>query len=184
MPLERTLNASKQTQKMIRTENVYKIGRLGKPHGVKGEITLMFSDDAFDRVDADYLVLLIDGILVPFFIEEYRFRNNETALMKFCDVDSQDAARELTGCDVFFPRDHSDADEENVSWAEIVGYRLIDARSGREAGTIASVDDSTLNILFCLTDGKLIPANEELITDVDTDKRQITIDLPEGILDL
>lgn len=169
---------------MIRGEEVYKIGRLGKPHGVKGEITMQVDDDVFDRVDADYLVLLIDGILVPFFIEEYRFRSNETALMKFCDVDCEDAARELTGCDVFFPRDRSDADEENVSWAEIVGYRLVDARSGREAGTIASVDDSTLNILFCLTDGKLIPANEELITDVDTGNRQITIDLPEGILDL
>jgi 16S rRNA processing protein RimM len=169
---------------MIRSEEVYKIGVFNKPHGIKGELQFTFTDDIFDRVNCDYLICLLDGILVPFFIEEYRFRSNETALMKFCDLDSQDAARELTGCDVFFPRDHSDADEENVSWAEIVGYRLIDARSGREAGTIASVDDSTLNILFCLTDGKLIPANEELITDVDTDKRQITIDLPEGILDL
>ena len=34
-----------------------------------------FSDDVFDRVDADYVVLLVDGILVPFFIEEYRFRS-------------------------------------------------------------------------------------------------------------
>ena len=169
---------------MIRSEEVYKIGRLGKPHGVKGEISFMFSDDVFDRVEPDYLVLLVDGILVPFFIEEYRFRSNETALMKFCDIDSQDAARELTGCDVYFPRQLSDADEEGVSWAEMVGYQLVDGRTGRAAGTIASVDDSTLNMLFELTDGKLIPASEELITDVDTDKRQITIDLPEGILDL
>jgi len=151
---------------------------------VKGEVSFAFDDNVFDRVDADYLVLLIDGILVPFFIEEYRFRNNDTALMKFCDIDSQDAARELTGCDVYFPRRLSDADDESVSWAEIVGYALIDSRTGRTVGTIASVDDSTLNILFELTDGKLIPASEELITDVDTDKRQITIDLPEGILDL
>lgn len=52
---------------MIRQEEVFKIGKIGKPHGVKGEVSLMFEDDVFDRVDADYLVLLIDGILVPFF---------------------------------------------------------------------------------------------------------------------
>ena len=54
---------------MIRQEEVFKIGKIGKPHGVKGEVSLMFEDDVFDRVDADYLVLLIDGILVPFFFE-------------------------------------------------------------------------------------------------------------------
>ena len=55
---------------MIRTEEVYKIGKIGKPHGVRGEVSLMFSDDVFDRVDADYLVLMVDGILVHFFFEE------------------------------------------------------------------------------------------------------------------
>ena len=73
---------------MIKKEEVYKIGRLGKAHGVKGEVSLQFDDDIFDRVDADYLVLEIDGILVPFFMEEYRFRSDVVALVKFCDVDS------------------------------------------------------------------------------------------------
>lgn len=47
---------------MIRRDDVYKIGKLGKPHGVKGEITFAITDDVFDRVDADYLILDIDGI--------------------------------------------------------------------------------------------------------------------------
>ena len=48
---------------MIRRDDVYKIGRLGKAHGIKGEITFPFEDDVFDRVDADYLILDIDAIL-------------------------------------------------------------------------------------------------------------------------
>ena len=40
---------------MIKKEEVYKIGRLGKAHGVKGEVSFQFDDDIFDRVDADYL---------------------------------------------------------------------------------------------------------------------------------
>ena len=97
---------------MIRQEEVYKIGRLGKAHGVKGEVSLQFDDDIFDRVDADYLVLDIDGILVPFFMEEYRFRSDAVALVKFEDIDTQQRASELTGCDVYFPRALADEDEE------------------------------------------------------------------------
>ena len=169
---------------MIREEEVYKIGRLGKTHGVKGEVSFLFDDDVFDRVDADYLVLMVDGILVPFFIEEYRFRSDTTAIVKFCDIDTQERARELTGCDVYFPRKLADSDEGNMSWAEIVGYSIVDASTGRTVGKIASIDDSTINILFCLEDGTLIPASEELITDIDQEKRIITIDIPEGLLEL
>jgi 16S rRNA processing protein RimM len=78
----------------------------------------------------------------------------------------------------------AEGDEEQLSWAAIVGFELIDANSGKSAGRIASVDDATINILFELEDGKLIPASEELITNVDTKKQQIFINLPEGILEL
>ena len=169
---------------MIRREEVYKIGKLGKTHGVIGEISFLFDDDVFDRTDADYLILDIDGILVPFFIEEYRFKTDSNALMKFDGIDSQERARELTGCDVYFKRDQSDEDSEHISWAKIIGYKLTDAETSAEIGTIAAVDDSTINILFELEDGKLIPASEELITNVDTKKHQIEINLPEGILEL
>ena len=138
----------------------------------------------FDRVDADYLILDIDGILVPFFLEEYRFKSEANALVKFDGIDTLERAKELTGCEVYFPRELTDEDSEHISWAEIVGYQLIDAETGSVAGTIASVDDSTLNTLFELEDGRLIPASEELITHIDTKKHQIEIKLPEGILEL
>ena len=169
---------------MIRKEEVYKIGKLGKAHGVKGEISFLFDDDVFDRTDADYLVLDIDDIMVPFFIEEYRFKTDDNALIKFEGIDTQERARELTGCDVYFPRELAESDEEHLSWAAIRGFELIDANTGKSAGRIASVDDATINILFELEDGKLIPASEELITNVDTKKQQIFINLPEGILEL
>jgi 16S rRNA processing protein RimM len=187
---------------MIKESEVYRIGRLGKAHGIKGEVSFQFDDDVFDRVDADYLVLDIDGILVPFFMEEYRFRSNSVCLVKFCDVDTQQRASELTGCDVYFPRALADDDDENLSLASLVGFTIVsapDASSemsapdgssemsapdGFPVGTIAAIDDQTANILFELEDGTLIPANDDLIIDIDTTKRQITMSLPEGLLAL
>ena len=100
---------------MINSEDVYKIGTLGKIHGVKGEINFTFTDDVFDRVDADYLILSLDEIFVPFFIEEYRFRSNERVLIKFCDVDTTDRAQELVGTEVFFPYSLSDKSMDEIA---------------------------------------------------------------------
>ena len=179
---------------MIKPEDVYKIGRLGKAHGVKGEVSFQFDDDIFDRVDADYLVLDIDGILVPFFMEEYRFRNDTVCLVKFCDIDTQQRAQELTGCDVYFPRALAEEADNDLSLASLVGFTIINDGDGKTAahtvpddlvvGTIASIDDTTANILFELEDGRLIPANDDLIVDIDTEHRQIRMNIPEGLLDI
>ena len=168
---------------MIKQEEVFKIGRLGKPHGVKGEVTMQVDDDVFDRVDADFLVLRVDGILVPFFMEEYRFKTDATALIKFEDVDTVERARELTNCEVFFPRQLADNDEDDY-WTFFVGFELKDAATGRTVGRIASVDDSTANVLFCLENGSLIPAIDDLVVNIDAAAQRITMRLPEGLLSL
>jgi len=169
---------------MIKDCDVYKIGRIGKPHGVKGEVQVQIDDDVFDRVDAEYLVLRIDGILVPFFMEEYRFKSDDIALVKFCDIDSQEKVRELTGCEVLFPRSLAEAEEHDLTYAELVGYSVVDAIYNKVLGKIAFVDDATENILFELEDGILLPAPDELIVEIDQEKRVITMNVPEGLLSM
>ncbi len=168
---------------MIKSEEVYRIGRLGKTHGVKGEVSFQFDDDIFDQVDCDYLVLDVDGILVPFFIEEYRFRSDSVALVKFEDIDTQQRAAELTGCDVYFPRALA-AEDESPSLTMLVGFDIVEANGGTTVGRVAAIDDSTANLLFELEDGRLIPANDDLIEDIDTQQQKITMSLPEGLLTL
>lgn len=167
---------------MIKEDEVYKIGRIGKPHGISGEVTLRFSDDVFDRVDADYLVLMVDGILVPFFIEGYRFRSDEVALVKFEDIDTKDRASELTGCDVFFPRHLADAGDDVLTWSQIVGYDIVDVLSDKTIGRIEAVDETTINTLLELSDGTLIPAADEFIEDIDHEERKLMMRLPEGLV--
>jgi 16S rRNA processing protein RimM len=171
---------------MISQENVYKIGILGKPHGIKGELSFMFNDDVFDRVDADYLIVLIDGILVPFYIEEYRFHGNDTALVKFYDIDDSDRARDLTGCEIYFPKALSDVDDFDNSWESIVGFDVFNGDN--YIGAIASVDTSTENILLSVftNDGNeiLIPAAEEFMKNIDADKKKLVMELPDGLLDV
>ncbi|WP_072529760.1 ribosome maturation factor RimM [Bacteroides ilei] len=170
---------------MIRKEEVFKIGVINKPHGIKGEVSLTFTDDIFDRVDCDYLVLMMDGILVPFFIEEYRFRSDDVVLMKFEGIDTAEKARMLTNVQVFFPKKYMEEQDEITSWNFFVGFKVDDVRHG-DLGIVTDVDDTTLNVLFVIEkEGEelLLPAHEEFIVGVDRHNRILTVDIPEGLLD-
>ena len=173
---------------MIKKEEVYKIGLFNKPHGIHGELQFTFTDDIFDRVDCDYLICLLDGIFVPFFIEEYRFRSDSTALVKLEGIDTAERGRMFTNVEVYFPVKHAEeAEDGELSWNFFVGFRMEDVRHG-ELGEVVEVDTTTVNTLFVVEqeDGEelLIPAQEEFIVEINQEKKLITVELPEGLLNL
>lgn len=173
---------------MIRREDVYKIGIFNKPHGIHGELSFTFTDDVFDRVECDYLICLLDGIFVPFFMEEYRFRSDSTALVKLEGVDTAERARMFTNIEVYFPVEHADEDAGpgELSWDFFVGFRVEDVRHG-ELGEVVEVDTSTVNTLFVIEkagEELLLPAQEEFIVNIDRMHRVITVNVPEGLLSL
>lgn len=163
-------------------EEVYKIGKLGKAHGIKGEVSMQVDDDIFDRTDAEFLILELDGIMVPFFMEEYRFKSDDTALIKFEGVDTQERARELTGADVYFPAPTDSSQDHEISYAMLVGFNVINSNNGKTIGKIAFIDEQTINTMFELNDGTLLPASEELIEGVDIENKNISLNIPDGLL--
>ncbi|MCD7901367.1 MAG: ribosome maturation factor RimM [Bacteroides sp.] len=172
---------------MIRNEEVYKIGMFNKPHGIHGELSFTFTDDIFDRVDNDYFVCLLDGIFVPFFIEEYRFRSDTTALVKLEGINSTEKARLFTNVDVYFPVKYAEEQEvSGLTWHFFIGF-ILQTTEGDSLGEIIDIDDSTSNILFVVNHDDrelLIPAQEEFITDIDQIHKLMTVNLPEGLLTL
>ncbi|SHF05924.1 16S rRNA processing protein RimM [Bacteroides faecichinchillae] len=172
---------------MIKKEEVYRIGIFNKPHGIHGELQFTFTDDIFDRADCDYLVCQLDGIFVPFFIEEYRFRSDSTALVKLEGVDTAERARMFTNVDVYFPVEHVDeAEAGELSWNFFIGFRMEDVHHGL-LGEVVDVDITTVNTLFVVEqEGEelLVPAQEEFILGIDQEKKLITVELPEGLLNL
>lgn len=171
---------------MIRKEDVYRIGQLTKPHGIKGEVAFSFTDDIFDRTDeCDYLVCLMDGIMVPFFMEEYRFKSDTVALVKFEGVDTAEQARRFTNIEVYYPTRYAEESDE-LSWSYFVGFRIEDKHLGL-LGKVEEIDETTINTLFVIRrpDGEelLIPAQEAFITDMDHKQRVIRTDLPKGMVE-
>lgn len=173
---------------MIREEEVFKIGQFAKPHGIKGEISLVTNSDVLEDAEDPYLVCEMDGILVPFFVEEFRYKTDTVTLVKLEGVDSEVDARMFVNKEVFYSLDAVDEDDlvGDMTWDSFIGYTVVDERHG-SLGKVTGVDESTINVLLSVDhDGEelLIPAAEELITDADHEARRLTVLLPDGLLDL
>lgn len=173
---------------MIKKEDIVGIGRFAKPHGIKGEINLILSKEvAFDEWDEPYILCEIEGILVPFYIEEYRYKSDTTLLVKMEKIDSDEAARTFTNHEVYcLPEVVSENDDDMLSWTHFIGYTVFD-NTHALLGEITDIDESTINTLLIINrkdNELLIPATEELILSVDHTHKQLVVEILEGLLDL
>ncbi len=169
---------------MITPSETIEIGKLRKPHGTRGEIQCTLINDWLDVAEPEYLILEIDNILVPFYLEEYRYKNDETVLLTFEDITNEEKAAQLVGNRVFLHQNQLPADAEvTLSPTSLIGYTVIDTQHGN-IGTITDIDTSTLNTLFSLSSGIIFPAHDDFVVDIDTEKHILTVTLPEGMLSL
>ena len=172
---------------MISEKDILPVGRTQKPYGIKGEIVLLFDQAAYAEADTEYYFLEIDGIPVPFFVEEFTFSTGVSARVKFEEVNDEKAASRYVNLTVFLPREVVSQVEREAEddWNNFVGYTVVD-QHGETLGIIEEVDDTTLNVLFVVKKGDdelLIPATEDFIAAIDEEKKLIEMYLPEGLTD-
>ena len=173
---------------MIQKEETIRIGHFSKPHGTKGELSLVTDYDLFEDEDDPFVICEMDGIFVPFFVESYRYKNESVILIGLDGIDNETAAKQFVNRDVFYAADRFKAlyQADELTWKRLIGYVVEDKTQG-ELGLISQVDETTVNTLFKVDDhGKelLIPAADELIESIDHDRRRIVMDLPEGLLEV
>ena len=172
---------------MIAASEILQIGRTQKPHGIKGEINIVFQKAEFADIDSEFYFLEIEGIPVPFFVEEFAFSNDTTARVKFEDVEDEKIASRYKNLGVFLPREIVESVQiSDVSqWEFYVGFSIID-QNGNNLGTITEIDEATINVLFLVEKDEeklLIPATEDFIRAVDEKNRKVEMSLPDGLLD-
>ena len=174
---------------MISREEIVKIGHFNKSHGIKGEVSFTFSNDSFIESEHPFLICEIDGIFIPFCMNECRFRSNSTVLVKLNGIDSDTQAKMFTNKDVYFLKHYINENipENFYTWNYFIGYTLQDSLEN-PIGEIIAVDDTTINTLFVVNLDNdrelLIPVAEEIVKKTDNDKRIIQVEIPEGILNL
>lgn len=168
-------------------ESCYKIGWIFKPHGLKGEVTVMLEDDApadFSSIDAVFLEQ--NNKLVPYFIETVSGQGKK-AFLKFEDIDSPEAAKTISKQSVYIPKSHRPKARRGEFYDdEVLDFEVHD----RQIGLLGKIDDvipAGPNKLLSLNyQGKeiLIPTNGPFIRTISKTKKRIDVELPEGFLDI
>lgn len=172
---------------MIRESDLRHVGKLLKPHGICGEITALFTVD-IDLQQLSCIVLRLDGIFVPFFIRAVRPKSSETDLLLIDGVDDETQAAHLCPNDFFALADElpETDDPDGVYAADMIGFAV--EANGTALGKIAGIDDTTDNYLFIIEkpdgDRCLVPVADEFIAGLDTEARRLSLDLPQGLLEL
>lgn len=168
-------------------KNCFKIGYVLKPHGLKGEVTVSLDEDAPDNLEnLDAVFLLQNNNLIPYFISAISVRDVK-AFVKFEDVDSPEAAQEISKTTIYLPKEARPKSARGEFYDdEITGFLVTDEQLG-DLGVIQEVMSAGPNRLLVLDhQGKevLIPVNSPFILSINKSKKKITVILPDGFLDI
>lgn len=185
---------------MIKEDELIEIGKFNKPHGIHGELSCSVDDDAVDLNRLRCIIVYRDGLPVPFFVSALRPRNHHTSLVSLDGVTSDADARQFVNEPIYALRQEVEpmieaadaAEDEDADGAGLYARDLIGMEvwaEGAMLGKIADIDDSTANMLMVVeSDDRerplLIPVAPEFFADIDVEARRLTLDLPEGLLDM
>ncbi|MBR1798914.1 MAG: 16S rRNA processing protein RimM [Bacteroidales bacterium] len=164
----------------------YELGRITRQWGVKGQLVLFLDvDTPTDYIDLDSAFVELRGQLVPHFFHIDNINGNK-AVATFEGI-TADNASSLIGHTLYLPLSMLPKLSGNkFYYHEVLGYRLIDKNHG-DIGEIKDILDLGPQALFQTEmDGKeiLIPIIDQIIKQVDREKRTISIEAPNGLIEL
>lgn len=171
----------------MRKEDCYFLGVITRKHGLKGNLVLKLDTDQpefYNQLESIFVE--INGLLVPFFIETKNWNRGDSFIMALKNV-SENIIDQLVGKEVFLPLNTlPPLSGKQFYYHEVVGFEIIEP-NGNTCGKIKSVNDRASQhyfILMLFDKEVIIPVIKDWILDVDREQKSITIQLPEGLMDV
>lgn len=179
---------------MIEEKDILPVGKFFRTHALKGELNAVTDGYDPEMLEEGYpLIVDMDGILVPFYAESVRTKGSQGCLVKLDGVDSKERAQEFVNKEIFMLRkdiaEWLDVDVDEVATdSDLIGYSVYDSRAGY-IGKVDSIDSSTSNLLLLVIpedadEPIYIPFVEEFVDEIDPEKEDIRLNLPDGIIDI
>ncbi|MBC6401040.1 MAG: 16S rRNA processing protein RimM [Ekhidna sp.] len=170
----------------MRQDNCYRLGKVIKTHGLKGEVSILLEVDYPDEYqNLESVFLQQNGKLVPFFIESIQTNSNK-AITKFEEVDSVEAAAGLVKSEIYLPISLlPKLPEGKYYFHDLGGCEVFE--NNRKIGSVKEVIGLNGNEFLNVDhDGKevLIPIKDEILTKVLVKEKRLEVALPEGLLEL
>lgn len=161
-----------------------KIGKIVNTVGLKGEVKVYNYSDSIEIYETIESIYVEDRLTV---IENVRAQNN-MVILKLEGADDRNAAEALRGKELYITEDDlPELPEGQYYVRDLIGMSVTE-EDGNLLGHVTDVLQNTAQDIFEVEseNGKklLIPKVDQFVLDIDAEKREITVRLIEGMLDL
>ncbi|GAB4092714.1 ribosome maturation factor RimM [Flaviaesturariibacter terrae] len=165
----------------------FKIGRFVAAFGLKGELILVHSLGKKTSLKGLQALFLEEGKerFLPWFVASAKIKSDEELYIQLQDVDSREKAMRLTQKDVWLPEADFQKYSAKTAPISLLGFAIVE--EGKSLGAILEVIEQPHQVLCRIeVDGKeaLIPLNEDTIRSIDRKKKQVHVNLPDGLLEI
>ena len=176
---------------MTTRDDLVIVGRVRRPHGVRGELSIEVITDEPDAVYASGRRVFagsdgdtVDDVKVLTVIETRPFKDG--LLIRFEEIRDRTAAELWNGRLLFVPEHELTPPGEGEVYVHELQGMTVELSSGEVVGTVADVFEVPQGLLLDVARERgtvLVPFTEEVIVDVDRERRIVRIDPPEGLLE-
>lgn len=164
--------------------------RVGKPHGLRGEVTVqLFTDEPAERLAPGAVINREPGKNTgdqsrePLTVTSQRW-NKQICLLGFEQVPDRNAAEALRGSELFIPVPQETGDDEQWYSHELEGMRCLGPQD-QELGVIVElVTGAAQDLLMVRTpagEEVMVPFVEELVPEIEAEAKTIRLNPPPGL---
>jgi 16S rRNA processing protein RimM len=169
-------------------EECFYLGTIVSKFSYKGEVLAKLDTDTpQDYINLESVFVLQGTKLVPFFIENAQLQKSSLLRIRFEDIESESDADLLLKKELYLPLSFlPELKGTQFYYHEVIGFKVRE-KSGNVIGVLQAVNDQTPQALFEIIDDKeriiLVPVHDDFISKVDRSKSELTLNLPDGLLD-
>ena len=165
----------------------FKIGKLVATFGFKGELVLKHSFGKKTSLKGLGQIFIEEkkNSFIPWFVQNSRIKSDDEVIIKIEGLDAMETAAKFKTREVWLTETDMKRFTAKTSPLKLLGYSIINHK--KEIGSILEVVEQP-HQLVCRTEVKgkeaLIPLNENTLKKIDHKKKEVIVDLPEGLLDV
>lgn len=154
------------------------VAKVLKSNGTDGGLLMGFRDVAPDDIDLKEPVFIeFDGLPVPFFFDAFVKKGYDKAIVHLTGIKNLEDAEEVVGKAVYAEWENDE--DEDLSLDALVGWQVYDKQF--LVGCVSGVEDIPGNPCIYIGNA-MVPLHDDLIVSMDTDRKELHMNLPEGLL--
>ena len=159
------------------------IGKVVKAHGLIGHLKVLPYGETFSTLSAEEKITanLPDGTSLTLTVAEIS-PHQKTFLLISREIGTVEEAHRLVGAELCVPESRlPPTAPDEFYWYQLIGLEVVNTE-GQKLGTLEEIIETGSNDVYVVRRGReeiLVPAIEEVVRDVDLQRRLMTVDLPE-----